>query len=373
MKTVTGGSCAVLLALILMMDGHALNAAASCESLSSLALPNTSITLAQMVPAGGFSLPGTGPAVPQFSQLPAFCRVAATLTPSSDSDIKIEVWLPAAAWNGKFQAVGNGGWAGTISYGAMASALQEGYATASTDTGHVGGNASFAIGHPEKVIDFAYRAVHEMALKSKAVIAAFYDRAPRFSYWMGCSTGGRQGADGGSALSGRLRWDYRRRSCEQSDAVVRLADRGGSEDPPGAGECCPRPKLALVNRAVLAACDALDGVTDGLLTDPRQCRFDPASLLCRGVDMDDCLTAPQVEAVKMGYAPARRKTGELIYPGLVPGGETGVGHADSRQPGTWRDRRGHVQVRGPRRPGVGLAHVRPGSRHLPDRQESGLH
>src|SRR6267142_741600 len=144
MKTVTGGSCGVLLALMLMMDGHTLNARASCESLSSLALPNTSITLAQMVPAGGFTLPGTGPAVPQFSQLPAFCRVAATLTPSSASDIKIEVWLPAQAWNGKFQAAGNGGWAGTITYGALASALQEGYATASTDTGHTGGNASFA-------------------------------------------------------------------------------------------------------------------------------------------------------------------------------------------------------------------------------------
>ena len=145
MKPMTGGSCTILLALLLMMDRHALNAAASCESLSSLALPNTSITLAQLVPAGGFSLPGPGPAAPQFSQLPAFCRVAATLTPSSDSDVKIEVWLPAAGWNGKFQAVGNGGWAGTISYGALASALQEGYATASTDTGHVGGNASFAL------------------------------------------------------------------------------------------------------------------------------------------------------------------------------------------------------------------------------------
>jgi feruloyl esterase len=165
MKIVTGGSCAVLVALI--MEGHAI-AAASCESLSSVALSNTSITSAQMVPAGGFTLPGTGPAVPQFSQLPAFCRVAATLTPSSDSDIRIEVWLPAVAWNGKFHAVGNGGWAGVINYGAMASALQEGYATASTDTGHSGANASFAIGHPERIIDFAYRAVHEMAVKSKA-------------------------------------------------------------------------------------------------------------------------------------------------------------------------------------------------------------
>ena len=167
MKMVTGGSCALLLALT--THGHALKASSSCESLSSLALPNTSITLAQVVPAGAFTLPGTGPAAPQFSQLPTFCRVAATLTPSADSDIKIEVWLPTTDWNGKFQAVGNGGWAGTISYGALASALQEGYATASTNTGHAGANASFAIGHPEKVIDFAYRAVHEMAVKSKAI------------------------------------------------------------------------------------------------------------------------------------------------------------------------------------------------------------
>jgi feruloyl esterase len=323
MKTISGGSCAVLLALILMVDGHAHEATASCESLSSLALPNTSITVAQMVPAGGFSSPGTGPAVPQFSQLPAFCRVAATLRPSSDSDIKIEVWLPVVAWNGKFQAVGNGGWAGTISYGALASALQEGYATASTDTGHVGGNASFAIGHPEKVIDFAYRAVHEMAVKSKAVIAAFYNRAPRFSYWTGCSTGGRQG------LMAAQRYP------EDFDGIVagapannqtqlcawRIAVEARILQEPAS--IVSRTKLALVNRSVLAACDALDGVTDGLLTDPNPCRFDPASLLCRGVDGDDCLTASQVEAVKMGYAPARRKTGELIYPGLVPGGEMG--------------------------------------------------
>ena len=228
MKTVTGGSCALLLAL--MMDRHALIARTPCESLSSLALPNTSITLAQMVPAGEFTLPGTGPAVPQFSQLPAFCRVAATLTPSSDSAIKIEVWLPARAWNGKFQAVGNGGWAGTITYAALASALQEGYATASTDTGHVGGNASFAIGHPEKVVDFAYRAVHEMAVKSKAVIAAFYDGAPRFWYWTGCSTGGRQALMEAQRYPEDFDRDYRRRSCEQSDAVVRLAARCGSED-----------------------------------------------------------------------------------------------------------------------------------------------
>jgi feruloyl esterase len=321
MKMVTGGLGAVLLTLT--VDGHALNTPTSCESLSSLTLPNTSVTLAEMVPAGGFTLPGTGPAAPQFSQLPAFCRVAATLTPSSDSDIKIEVWLPTLAWNGKFQAVGNGGWAGTISYGALVSALQEGYATASTDTGHTGGTASFAIGHPEKLIDFAYRAVHEMTVKSKAIVAAFYDRAPRFSYWMGCSTGGRQ------ALMEAQRYP------EDFDGIIagapannqthlcawRMAVEARILQEPAS--VVPQATLALVNRAVLAACDALDGVTDGLLTDPRQCHFDPARLLCRGAGGDDCLTAPQVEAVKMGYAPARRKTGELIYPGLVPGGETG--------------------------------------------------
>jgi feruloyl esterase len=321
MKMAIAASCTVLVAM--MMPGHPLKAAA-CESLSSMALPNASITFAQLVPAGGFTLPGLGPAaVQQFSRLPAFCRVGATLTPSSDSDIKIEVWLPAADWNGKFQAVGNGGWAGAISYGALASALQEGYATASTDTGHTGGNAAFAIGHREKIVDFAYRAVHEMAVKSKAIIAAFYDRAPRFSYWTGCSTGGRQGLmeaqrypeDFDGIISGAPA------NNQTQLCAWRLAVESKILQQPAS--VVPRAKLALVNKAVLAACDALDGVTDGLLTDPQQCQFDSATLLCRGGDGDNCLTAPQVAAVRMGYAPLIRKTGELIYPGLVPGGETG--------------------------------------------------
>ena len=128
-----------------------------------------------------------------FQNLPAFCRVAATLTPSSDSEIKIEVWLPETGWNGNLQSVGNGAWAGTISYPAMGTALTAGYATASTDTGHTGGNpATFVPGHPEKVIDFAYRAVHEMTVAAKAIINARYGNNPKYSYWNGCSTGGRQ-------------------------------------------------------------------------------------------------------------------------------------------------------------------------------------
>src|SRR5437016_1184656 len=190
-------------------------------------------------------------------------------------------------------------------------------------SGHAGANASFAIGHPEKVIDFAYRAVHEMAVKSKAIIAAFYDCAPRFSYWTGCSTGGRQ------ALMEAQRYP------EDFDGIIagapannqtqlcawRIAVEARILQSPAS--VVPRAKLALLNRAVLAACDAIDVLKDGLLTDPLQCHFDPATPLCHGADRDDCLTAQQIEAVKMGYAPAMRKTGELIYPGLVPGGETG--------------------------------------------------
>src|SRR5712692_2262167 len=185
----------ILMLMIRMTTGSLLSAiwlaavapaaAASCENLTSLTLPDTTITLAQPVPAGEFTAPGG--AAP-FKNLPPFCRVAATLKPTSDSDIKIEVWMPASDWNGKFQAVGNGGWSGAISYGPLARALAHGYASASTDTGHSGGSVSFALGHPEKLIDFGYRAVHEMTVEAKAIVAAFYGNGPRFSYWTGCSS-----------------------------------------------------------------------------------------------------------------------------------------------------------------------------------------
>jgi feruloyl esterase len=312
-----------LLLLAVTTHAHALTPASSCEHLSSLVLPNTTITLAQQVPAGPFTPPGASSAAPEFTNLPTFCRVAATLTPSPDSAINIELWLPITNWNGKFEAVGNGGWAGSITYSWLTVALHEGYATASTDTGHTTPNASFALGHPEKLIDFAYRAVHEMAVQSKAIIAAFYGRAPRFSYFTGCSTGGRQGlmeaqrypADFDGIVAGAPANDQTDLSAWRIYVQAKVLQNPASVVPPA--------KLALLNRAVLAACDALDGVTDGLLTDPRQCHFDPATLLCRDPNRDDCLTAHQIQSVKMAYAPATRKNGELIFPGLVPGGETG--------------------------------------------------
>ncbi len=170
---------------------------ATCESLAATVLKDATVTRAEVVKPGMFSPPDGerrgGARANPYGDLQAFCRVAATLTPSTDSDIKIEVWLPATGWNGKLQAVGNGGWAGVISYTAMADALRSGYATASTDTGHIGGRGTFALEHPEKLIDFSWRSEHEMTLKAKALIQAFYGNGPRLSYWNGCSTGGRQG------------------------------------------------------------------------------------------------------------------------------------------------------------------------------------
>ena len=192
-RILTGGLCALVLAAVANTDVAA--AGASCEALSSLKLPDTTITLARAVEAGSFAPPASGSAQDGrlIATLPAFCRVAATLKPSADSDIKVEVWLPASGWNGKLQAVGNGGWAGTISYAAMAEALRRGYATTSTDTGHSEPGGAFTLGHPEKFIDFAYRSEHEMTVAAKAVVNAYYGSAPKYSYWNGCSTGGRQG------------------------------------------------------------------------------------------------------------------------------------------------------------------------------------
>ena len=150
----------------------------NCESLTSLVLTGVKITAAQTVAAGAFSVPGAARQNPAFKQLPEFCRVVATLRPSSDSHIGMELWLPAQNWNGKFLAVGNGGWAGNIVINDIATGLSKGYAAASNDTGHQDAGAAFAT-HPEKVIDFGYRAMHEMTVRSKTIVQAFYNRAPQ--------------------------------------------------------------------------------------------------------------------------------------------------------------------------------------------------
>lgn len=310
--------------------------AATCADLSSLALPQTTIATAALVPAGTFSSAAGragGAASPVYASLPEFCRVAASLAPSSDSDIRIEVWLPTSGWNGRFQAVGNGGWAGSISYGALAQALAAGYAAASTDTGHTGNNASFAVGHPEKVVDLGYRAVHEMTAKAKAIIDAFYGAPPTFSIWNGCSQGGRQGitaavrypADFDAVIAGApaVNWMHLHagRMAANRRANVTLE------------ATIPRTKYELIHRAALAACDAADGVADQVLEDPLACRFDPAVLQCLAGQADEtCLTPPQVESARSLYAPVVNARQEPVLPGLVPGTELGWAVAASPQP-----------------------------------------
>jgi feruloyl esterase len=325
MKILAGGFGALLAAVL--MSGQTLDATASCEGLASLTLPNTTITLAQTVAAGAFTPPATAgaatpPAVQGFKALLPFCRVAATVKPTDDSDIKVEVWLPAGGWNGKFQAVGNGGWAGVISYAAMADAIRAGYASASTDTGHGGGRGTFALDHPEKLLDFAWRSEHEMTVKARAIIQAFYGSAPRFSYWNGCSTGGRQGLKEAQKFPD----DY--------DGIIAGAPANRTaislwiaaavlKDP---ASYIPPSKYPIIHQAALAACDGRDGLKDGLIDDPSKCDFDPNVLLCKGAVSAACLTVAQVDAAKKIYSPAvNPRTGQPLFSSLVPGTELGWG------------------------------------------------
>ena len=335
MKTLSTASFAVMFAAAGLFELRASAADGSCEKLSALKLPNVTITMAQALAAGQLRLPaattraGAPPSAPiadPFGTLPALCRVAATLTPTSDSDIKMELWMPASGWNGKMVGEGNGGWAGTITYGGMAEDVRSGYAAASTDTGHSADQpgGAFVLGHPEKLIDFAWRSEHEMTVTAKAIIEVFYGRRPSRAYWEGCSTGGRQGLkeaqkfpeDYDGIAAGAPANPFSLIAAHNMYVgVVSLKDPGNY---------IPAAKYPLLHQAVLNACDALDGVKDGLLTDPRNCHFEPAVLQCKGDDAPTCLTAPQVQTAKKIYGPVvNPRTGEEYYPGLEPGSELG--------------------------------------------------
>lgn len=307
---------ALMLAALCAPAGTAL--AASCESLASLALPQAKITMAQVVAAGAFTPPAGRP--DPYRNLPEFCRVAATLTPSSDSDIRVEFWLPIAGWNRKLQVVGNGGWAGTISYSALAEGVRAGYAAASTDTGHSTAGGDFVLGHPEKLIDFSWRSEHEMTVKAKAVVEAFYGAAPRRSYWNGCSTGGRQALKEAQMFPGDFDGIIAGAPGNRTALGLWVA-QALLKDP---ASFIPPAKYPLIHNAALAACDASDGLRDGLISDPTRCKFDPGVLLCQGADGPGCLTAPQVEAARKVYGPARNpRTGKPLFQAFAPGSELG--------------------------------------------------
>jgi feruloyl esterase len=306
-------------------------AAATCESLKFLELPNGKITSASLVeagqfkpPSGGFMMGGPG-AMSVFKNAPAFCRVTATLTPSSDSDIKIEVWMPSENWNGKLVGTGNGVWAGSIGYSALAEPLARGYATVATDTGHVGMgmDAKWAVGHREKLIDFGYRAVHEMTVKAKIILAAYYGKKEQLSLWVSCSTGGRQGLmeayrypkdyDGISSMApanpmvglmiGSLWTGY----AAMKDDAHRL------------------PNIMISNKAYIEQCDEKDGLKDGIVIDPESCSYDPGIIQCKEGDQNNCLTAGQVEALRDIYGGVKNpRTGELVFSGFPPGSEQQV-------------------------------------------------
>jgi feruloyl esterase len=301
--------------------------AASCESLSMLSFPDAVVNAAQTVGAGEMRAPvnGKGKAgANPFASLPAFCRVQMTVKPTADSDIRVEIWLPVANWNKKFEANGNGGWSGSISPATLAGGLQRGYTTAMTDTGHEGGSASFAMGHPEKLIDFGYRSVHEMATKGKAVVKAFYGEDAKYSYWNGCSAGGRQGlmeaqrypGDFDAIVAGSPGLNWTGRSMQ----AIWVA-QGTHKDE---ASSLPRTKFAAIHAAALEACDALDGIKDGVIDDPTRCHFDPKVMECKGADEPTCLTSAQVESVRRIYSDVINvRTKQEVFPAHEPGSEMG--------------------------------------------------
>jgi hypothetical protein len=317
-------SCGGALAIGLLMSSPA--QARSCSDLVATALGDAEITSATLQAAGSFDLPpDMGPA--RKVNLPAFCRVRGVLRPSADSHIAFEVWLPEN-WNGRFHGVGNGGYAGTIPYSGMVSALQSGLAVAASDTGHSGGvtDASWALDHPEKVVDFGWRAVHGTAVAGKALAKAYYGSAPKKSYFVSCSNGGRQGLmeaqrfpdDYDGIIAGAPAYNWTRLFTGFVWNAQWLSRAGASIS------AAKAPALA---QAVLGQCDKLDGVVDGLVSNPNMCRFDPVVLRCTGAETDSCLTDPQLEALRAVYRGPHNPKGEQIYFGFPPGGEFVPGSA----------------------------------------------
>ena len=297
-----------------------------CETahLADLRLDGARVLSASAIAAGTFAPAGSSAA-----DLPPFCRVQAVATPTSGSRILFEVWVPTEAWNGKLVATGNGGYSPALSYGDMAKALRQGYATLGGDTGHQTADPNdltFVVGHPQRMVDWGTRSIHAITVPGKQIVTALRGRPAHRTYFYGCSTGGHQAyaaiqrypADFDGVVAGAPGNDRVRLNVGFLWQFVANHERSG--DAP----ILPASKLPLITRAVVAACDARDGVEDGVVDDPRDCPFDPGRLACRGVDAPDCLTAPQLAALRRMYAGARNpRSGEQLYPGWPAGSEMG--------------------------------------------------
>ena len=294
-----------------------------CAALAGATFPNTEIESATVVAADEFEAPAPafGGPPPDYSNLPAFCRVAGSIHPTDDSDIRFELWLPTDDnWNGRFMQTGNGGAAGSIVVSSLPDPLARGYAVANTDTGHQGGGGSFewAVGHPEKLIDYQYRAVHELTVVGKAITTARYGRAPEESFWLGCSTGGRQGLkeaqrypdDYDAIVAGAPAANWSPLMSQATQIQSNIGAGGLGAD-----------KLASLKEAAIAACDASDGLEDRIISDPAQCAFDPASLACSVETSDGCLAPAEVAAARNIYAGLVTSDGDVLMPGTGPGSE----------------------------------------------------
>jgi len=312
--------------------------AVSCAGLRAVAPKGAAITLAEVVGTGAFVAPTADKSAPAtqkegeaqaFKELPAFCRVALTFKPAPDSDIKVEIWMPVSGWNGRFLGVGNGGWGGEINYNSLAGAMRQGFATGSSDMGTGGFFAPnrstwTVLESDDRLKDFGFRATHLMTVAAKILIKALYGTGPKFSYWNGCSTGGKEGL----AEAQRFPDDYN--GIVEGDPAsyfthlmfsLQWYSAAARSDPAGA---IPPGKFVSLHRAVLNACDAADGVVDGIVSDPERCHFDPQTIACKKDDSPDCLTVAQLKTVKAIYGGARNpRTGAPIFPGEIPGSELG--------------------------------------------------
>lgn len=310
----------------------------SCESLAALKIPNVTITLATGIHTPPDfdvpSTPGRFGTPPGLKLSVPFCRIAGFSSPTSDSHIGFEVWMPLAEnWNGKYIGVGNPGFIGDIRFGGLAREVAQGSAAASTDTGHLDAESeapdAWAIGHPEKVADWGYRAVHETTVAAKAILRAYYGKPQTLSFWSSCHEGGNQALaeaqefpndyDGIAAGDPAYYISHLQAASEYLTWVnVKEGVKGPSYIPPS--------KYAVIHRAVLDLCDQLDGVKDGFIEDPTRCHFDPTSIRCPGkADYASCLTGPQVETAKKIYEGAKFADGKQIYPGFEVGSEEAWG------------------------------------------------
>lgn len=318
-------NCLLVAALLVGRSAGAADANDACAALARTQIDHVTVSVAEINRAGRFEPVERGRSLPAVAGLPDFCRIHGVVRPVAGSEIGFEVWLPLQRWNGRLHFLGNGGYSSSIYWEQMADRLRRGDVAAATDTGHAGDSDDlrFVIDRPEALVDFAHRAVHESTVAAKAIAAAFYGAPARYSYFTGCSTGGYQalseaqrypedfdGIIAGAPGNNRARLNL---SFLWNFAVNHRAD--GSQ-------ILPASKLPMLTRAAVGACDRLDGVADGVISDPRDCKFDPARIQCRGRDTQQCLTAEQVETVRKIYAgPRDARTGAQIYPGLTAGSE----------------------------------------------------